>query len=54
VIVDCLEKPFTPHDLCDENHERQVETRVQALLIFVDGTLLGKVTPFDLHILEIH
>jgi hypothetical protein len=22
--ADCLEKQFTPHDLCDENHERWV------------------------------
>jgi hypothetical protein len=31
-IADCLENQFTPHDLCDENHERQMEARVQALL----------------------
>jgi hypothetical protein len=31
-IADCLEQQFTPHKLCDENHERQVEARVQALL----------------------
>jgi hypothetical protein len=31
-IADCLENQFTPHDLCDENHERRVEARVQALL----------------------
>jgi hypothetical protein len=24
-IADCLENQFTPHDLCDENHERRVE-----------------------------
>jgi hypothetical protein len=24
-IADCLEKQFTPHKLCDENHERQGE-----------------------------
>jgi hypothetical protein len=29
VIAECLENQFTPHDLCDENHERRVETRVQ-------------------------
>jgi hypothetical protein len=23
--VDCLENQFTPHNLCEENHERQVE-----------------------------
>jgi hypothetical protein len=32
VIADYLENQFTSHDLCDENHERQVETIVQALL----------------------
>jgi hypothetical protein len=31
-IADCFEKQFTPHKLCDENHERQVEARVQALI----------------------
>jgi hypothetical protein len=31
-IADCLEKQFTPNKLCDENHERQVEARVEALL----------------------
>jgi hypothetical protein len=25
-IADCLENHFTSHDLCEENHERQVET----------------------------
>jgi hypothetical protein len=36
-IVNCLGNQFTPHDLCDENHERQVEARVQALLEAVDS-----------------
>jgi hypothetical protein len=31
-IADCLENQFTPHDLCDENHEERVEAGVQALL----------------------
>jgi hypothetical protein len=31
-VVDCSENQFTPHDLCNENHERRVEARVQALL----------------------
>jgi hypothetical protein len=31
-IADCLEIQFAPHELCDENHERQVEAKVQALL----------------------
>jgi hypothetical protein len=35
-IADCLESQFTPHDLCDENHERGVEAKVQALLETVD------------------
>jgi hypothetical protein len=28
-IADCLENQFTPHDLCDENHERRVEAESQ-------------------------
>jgi hypothetical protein len=35
--ADCLENPFTPHDLCDENHERRVEAGVQAMLETVDN-----------------
>jgi hypothetical protein len=35
-IADCLENQFTPHELCEENHERRVEARVQALLEAVD------------------
>jgi hypothetical protein len=27
-IADCLEIQFTPHDLCDENHEWGVEAKV--------------------------
>jgi hypothetical protein len=30
-IADCLENRFTAHDLCEENRERRVEARVQAL-----------------------
>jgi hypothetical protein len=37
-IADYLENLFTPHDLCDENHERRVETRVQALLETIDDS----------------
>jgi hypothetical protein len=36
-IADCLEKQFTPHDLCEENHEWHVEAGVQALLKAVDN-----------------
>jgi hypothetical protein len=35
--ADCLENQFTPHDLCDENQERLVEARVQALLEAADS-----------------
>jgi hypothetical protein len=49
MIADYLENQFTPHDLCNENHEQQVETTVKALLASVDGTLLGKVRPCDEH-----
>jgi hypothetical protein len=27
IISDCLENQFTPHDLCDENHEWRVEAK---------------------------
>jgi hypothetical protein len=36
-IADCFEIQFTLHDLCDDNHERRVEARVQALLKTVDN-----------------
>jgi hypothetical protein len=49
VIADYLENQFTSHDLCDENHERQVETTVQVLLASEDDTLLKKVWPCDVH-----
>jgi hypothetical protein len=35
--ADCLENQFIPQDLCDENHERRVEARVQALLEAADN-----------------
>jgi hypothetical protein len=47
--ADCLENQFKSHDLCDENHEQQVETRVEALLASVDDTPLGKVRPCDIY-----
>jgi hypothetical protein len=43
MIVDCLGNRFTSHEPCDENHEQQVETGIQALLASVDNTPLGKV-----------
>jgi hypothetical protein len=47
-IADCLENLFTPHDFCDENHERWVEARVQALLEAEDNEALEKIRPCDL------
>jgi hypothetical protein len=37
-IADCLEMQLTSHNQCDENHECQVETGVQALLKAVDDS----------------
>jgi len=31
VIADCPENQFSPHDLCEENHEQLVVARIQAL-----------------------
>jgi hypothetical protein len=36
----CLEIQFTPHDLCDENHEGRVEATVEALLEAADNSPL--------------
>jgi hypothetical protein len=45
--ADFLEIQFTPHDLCDENHERQVETRVQALLETIYKNPPQRIRPCD-------
>jgi hypothetical protein len=37
VTANCLENQFAPHDLCEENHERQLVARVQALFEAVDN-----------------
>jgi hypothetical protein len=47
-IADCLENLFTPHNLCDENHERRVEATVQALLEAEDNDAPEKIRPCDL------
>jgi len=31
-------KTFTPHDVCDKNHERRVKSGVQALLVAVNNS----------------
>jgi hypothetical protein len=46
-IADCFENMFTPHGLCDENHERRVEATVQALLEAVDYSPPERVRPCD-------
>jgi hypothetical protein len=46
-IADYLENLFTPHDLCEENHERRVEARFQTLLQTVDYSPLERVRPCD-------
>jgi hypothetical protein len=47
-IADCLEIQFTPHDLCDKNHEWWVEAKVQALLETVDKNTLQRIRPCDI------
>jgi hypothetical protein len=46
-ITGCLEKQFT-HYLCEENHERPLEARVQALLKAVDSDPPERIRPYDL------
>jgi hypothetical protein len=49
VIADCLENQFTPHDLCEENHERRrVEASGHALLEAVDSHPPERIRPCDL------
>jgi hypothetical protein len=50
VIADCLEKQFASYDLCDQNHDRTMETSVQTLLASVNGTTLGKVRTCDVRV----
>jgi hypothetical protein len=47
-IADRLEIQFTPHDLCDDNHEWRVEARVQTLLETVDNDPPKRIRPCDL------
>jgi hypothetical protein len=47
VIADCLENQFIPHDVYEENHERRVQARVQALSEGVDDNPPEKVRPCD-------
>jgi hypothetical protein len=47
-IADCLENQFTPHDLCDDNHDERVEARVQALLEADDRNPPVRIRPCDI------
>jgi hypothetical protein len=47
VIANYLENLFTPHKVCDTDHERRVEARVQTLLTTVDETPTVKLRPCD-------
>jgi hypothetical protein len=47
-IANCPENQFTPHDLCDEDHERQVVARVQSLTEAVDDNPSERVKPCDI------
>jgi hypothetical protein len=46
-IADSLENQFTQHDLCDENHKRQMEARVQTVLKAVDNNPPDRIRPYD-------
>jgi hypothetical protein len=48
-IADCLQIRFTCYDLSGKNHERRVETGVQALLASVDDTPMGNFRHCDIH-----
>jgi hypothetical protein len=49
VIAGCLENQFTPHELCDENHEWRVKARVQVLMEAVDNNPPERIRSCDLH-----
>jgi hypothetical protein len=46
-IPDSLEIQFTPHDLSDENHERRVDSKVQALIETVTKEPPQRIRPCD-------
>jgi hypothetical protein len=47
-IADCLENQFTLHDLCDENHKRQVEATVRTLLGAIENNSPEGIRPCEL------
>jgi hypothetical protein len=46
-FANCLEKHFTSHELCDENHKRRVEARAQALQKLVHSLKIRKACEID-------
>jgi hypothetical protein len=46
--ADCLENQFTLHDLCDENHRRQVKATVRTLLGATENNSPERVRPSEL------
>ncbi|PNF38110.1 hypothetical protein B7P43_G15356, partial [Cryptotermes secundus] len=46
--ADCLENQYTPHNLFDDNHERRVEARVQALFKTTDNKPPQRIRPCDI------
>jgi hypothetical protein len=46
--ADCSENQFTPHNLREENHERRVKARVQALLKAADSDPPERIRHCDL------
>jgi hypothetical protein len=46
-IANCLENQFTPHKLCNADHERKVEARVQAMLTTNEENPSVKFRPCD-------
>jgi hypothetical protein len=46
-IAGCLEKQFTPNELCEENHEERVEAKIQALHESVDDKAPNSIKPSD-------
>jgi hypothetical protein len=47
IIADCLENQFTVHDLCDCDHRRRVEAKVEVLLATVDEDAPFNFRPCD-------
>jgi hypothetical protein len=47
LIANCLENQFSPHDMCEGNHERLVVAHIHALFEVMDNTPLEKIRLCD-------